>query len=424
VNAIHKILTHLHRSSFAKDTATLTLGTFLAQLLGMATMPFMSRLYSPADFGQLAVFAAVVVTTATAITLRYETAILLPKNERQSTDLILLSLTLTSCLGIILSIFALGAPDEIKTWLGIGSLGDWFPFAVLSGIGSSVIAVGANWLNRRRAYIQMSTQRLIQSIIAVGLGIGFGLGGNVAGLLIAQVVAVLVTCMIVIAQVWPLLRHWSPQAIAAIAREHIAAPKFLLPTALLDVVTMQLPVLLITAWFSSDSAGQFSMAWRILALPMSLIGGAVGLVFFQRFSKVWPDVPAARRLLLKTWKILALVGLLPTVVVMVFGELFFSFVLGEAWREAGVMAAVMAPMLLAMLVSSPTSTSYLVIGLQKYSLIFGLASLIYRPMSLYVGFLNKNIYLAIFLYSFFEIFQIFLYQFVVFRKLRVVGRVT
>lgn len=423
MNAIRAALARFHRSSFAKDTAILTMGTAVAQLLGIAAMPVMSRLYSPADFGQLAVFAAVVGITATAITLRYETTILLPKEESQSTDLTLLSLVLALCLGVMLSVLAWVAPEEIKAWLGISTLGDWFPLAVLAGIGSAVVAIGANWLNRQRAYMQMTKQRVIQSVVAVALGVGLGFGGNASGLVIAQIAALLVTSLIIMLQIRPLLRHWSSQATVAAARQHIAAPKFLLPTALLDVVTMQLPVLLITAWFSSDSAGQFSMAWRILALPMSLIGGAVGLVFYQRFSKVWPDVPAARRLLFKTWKILALAGLLPTVVVMVFGESIFSFVLGEAWREAGVMAAVMAPMLLAMLVSSPTSTSYLVIGLQKYSLIFGLASLVYRPLSLYLGFLNKNIYLALFLYSCFEIFQIFLYQFLAFRKLRVVGRV-
>ncbi len=418
MNVIRAVLAHFHRSSFAKDAAILTLGTFLAQLFGIAAMPVMSRLYSPADFGQLAVFAAVVGITATAVTLRYEATILLPREESQSTDLTLLSLALALCLGVMLSVLAWVAPEEIKVWLGINALGDWFPVAVLAGIGSAVVAIGANWLNRQRAYMQMTKQRVIQSFVAVALGVGLGLGGNAAGLVIAQIVALLVTSLTIMMQIRPLLRHWSSQAAVAVARQHRAAPKFLLPTALLDVVTMQLPVLLITAWFSSDSAGQFSMAWRILALPMSLIGGAVGLVFFQRFSKVWPDVPAARRLLFKTWKILTLAGLLPTMVVMVFGESIFTFVLGEAWREAGVMAAVMAPMLLAMLVSSPTSSSFLVLGLQKYSLYFGVAFITYRTGCLYFGVIKGNVFLGLAAWVLCELSAIIIYNIIVIRRMK------
>ena len=90
MNAIHFIIAKFNRNTFAKDTAILTFGTLVTQLLGIATIPIMSRLYSPADFGKLAIFAAVVLIVATVITLRYEMKILLPKVESQANDLIVL----------------------------------------------------------------------------------------------------------------------------------------------------------------------------------------------------------------------------------------------------------------------------------------------------------------------------------------------
>lgn len=418
MNAIRTARAYFHRSDFAKDTAILTLGTLLAQLVGIASMPVMSRLYSPADFGQLAVFMAVVGVTGIAVTLRYEATIMLPKEESQSTNLTLLSLALALCLGVMLSVLAWVAPDEIKVWLGIHALGNWLPVAVLTGIGSAIVATGANWFNRHRAYSQIVKQRVIQSFVAVAVAVTLGYSDNASGLVTAQITALLVTSLVVMLKIRPLLQHWSMKAVVAVAREHITGPKFLLPTALLDMVTMQLPVFLITAWFSSDSAGQFSMAWRILGLPMALIGGAVGQVFFQRFSQVWPDVPAAQELLFKTWKVLLFAGLPPTVVVMVFGESLFVFVLGDAWREAGVMAAVMAPMLLAMLISSPTSSTFIILGLQRYSFLFGIAVFIYRPICIYIGFKYNNIYTSLFLFSSIEIIQIYIFQRLALSKLK------
>jgi O-antigen/teichoic acid export membrane protein len=237
----------------------------------------------------------------------------------------------------------------------------------------------------------MTYLRITQSGVGAICGIALGVYGHATGLLMAQIISLLLLAAVVMFSLRGMCAHWSKPAMRNVAKKHSAAPKYLLPTALLDVITMQLPVLLITAWFSSEAAGQFSMAWKILALPMALIGGAIGQVFLQRFSQVWPDAQSARRLLFRTWKILALVGVLPTILVMVFGEQFFTWVLGNAWGGAGRMASVIAPMLLAILVSSPTSGIFLVLGLQKYSLFFGTAFIVYRTGCIYFGVLNNSV---------------------------------
>lgn len=95
--------TQMLQSQFAKDTAVLTLGTTAAQLLGIATMPVLARLYSPADFGVLAVFLAVSGIVAITITLRYEMHILLPKEENEAATLVFICLSSTLFLGVLLA---------------------------------------------------------------------------------------------------------------------------------------------------------------------------------------------------------------------------------------------------------------------------------------------------------------------------------
>lgn len=405
-------------SEFAKDTAVLTLGTTVAQLIAIAAMPIMSRLYTPTDFGVFAIFLAVSSIVATAITLRYETAILLPKEEGESVSLVLLSLALALALGLIVGITAWLLPEKIKAAIGVSALGGWLPIAVLAGVATAVVAIGTAWFNRHRAYIKMTQLRVTQSAVGAICGVALGIYGYTTGLLIAQIISLLIVAIVVMIGLRVMRIHWGQPSMHVAAKRHSAAPKYLLPTALLDVVTLQLPVLLITAWFSSEAAGQFSMAWKILALPMALMGGAVGQVFLQRFSQIWPDARSARWLLFRTWKILVLAGVLPTILVMVFGEQLFTWALGGAWSEAGGMAAVMAPMLLAILVSSPTSSTFLVLGMQKHSLFFGIAVLIYRPACLSIGLITGKLIHGILFFVIAEILQIFLYQYFVIKKLR------
>lgn len=412
-------IARIRGSEFAKDTAILTLGTAVAQLIAFAAMPVMSRLYTPADFGVLAIFLAVSSIVATAVTLRYETAILLPKEENESFFLVLLSSALTVFLGLIFGVAAWLLPEKLKLMLGISELGGWLLVAILAGMATAVVAIGSSWLNRQRAYVQLAKLRVTQSVIGVIFGVGLGIYGQSSGLLVAQVVTLLVMVLAVVAGLRPAPAHWNPRAIRDIAVKHDAVPKYLLPTALLDVVTMQLPVLLITAWFSSEAAGQFSMAWKILALPMTLIGAAVGQVFLPRFSQVWPDAQAARRLLFGTWKVLALVGVLPALLLMAFGEQLFGWVLGDAWRDAGNIAAVISPMLLAILISSPTSGILQVLGLQKYSLFFGIAFIVYRSGCIYWGVRNDSVLYGLAAWVICELVAISAYNLIALRKMRV-----
>lgn len=408
----------LPQNQFVRAVSILAGGTLTAQLLTIGATPILSRLYTPADFGLVALFAAVSGIMGTALTLRYETAILLPKEEGESVAIVLLSMTLALVLGGLVSIAAWLSPEDFKAMIGIAQLGVWLPITAFAATASAVVATGTMWLNRQRAYKKMAQLRITQSGVAILVAIVLGLTGLSTGLIVAQILALLVVITVIIVYIMPLLKQWEPHTLTTVARKHLSAPKFLLPTALLDVLTMQLPVLLITAWYSTEAAGQFSMAWRILALPITLIGGAIGQVFFQCFSQIWPNISAARKLLFKTWMVLGLIGLLPMVLLMAFGESIFLLVLGDAWRESGTIAALIAPMLFTMLISSPTSSTFLVLGLQKYSLIFGIAVLVYRPLCLGVGYLADNFYLGLMLFVATEIIQIIFYQSLVMRKLK------
>jgi O-antigen/teichoic acid export membrane protein len=355
------------------------MGTALAQLLAIVAMPVLSRLYSPGDFGALAVFMAVSSIVATAVTLRYETSILLPKKEQEAISLVLLSLALAMFLGMACGAIVWLLPAGIRATLGVSAVGGWLPVAVAAGIATAMVAIGTAWLNRQRAYLKIAQLRITQSALGALLGIGLGIYGYGAGLLAAQFVSLLVVAVIAIAGLVTMFTRWRKQDINDVARAQIAAPKYLLPTALLDVVTLQLPVLLITAWFSSEAAGQFSMAWKILALPMALVGAAVGQVFFERISAdIHSNIDLVRRRYVRVSLMLGGVAIFPALLVATYGEELFEFVLGQAWGASGKMAELLVISMSMYFVFSPTTSILLVLARQKVLLGFSVLQLAYR----------------------------------------------
>jgi len=62
-------------------------GTALAQIIGFALTPIISRLFTPADFGIFGSFSAIVGVVLAGITLDYSQAIMLPKEKNDALDL-------------------------------------------------------------------------------------------------------------------------------------------------------------------------------------------------------------------------------------------------------------------------------------------------------------------------------------------------
>ena len=81
---IDKITSKFTKGGYGHSVIVLTIGTAIAQIIMIVTTPILSRLYDPEDFGLLATFSAVSGITATIVTLRYETAILIPKKDEKS----------------------------------------------------------------------------------------------------------------------------------------------------------------------------------------------------------------------------------------------------------------------------------------------------------------------------------------------------
>lgn len=412
-----KLRSRITQSKAVKNVATLTLGTAIAQLLTVVASPVLSRLFTPAEFGALAVFVSVTAVIATFVTLRYEIMILIPKENGEAECLVHLCLFIVGCLGVIFFLTSLVIPKDIQDLLGIGGLSSWLPWACLIGVAVAITTTSIGWLNRKKLYKEIAIFRVLQSLLFVSIAILSGIGGFHDGLLFAQVSSVLILPILTI-RFLPPLSIKMVRTFFSVAKIYGRAPKYLLPTALLDVITMQLPIILIGAWYGSSEAGQFSLAWRVLVLPGLLVGAAVGQVFFQRFSSTWPDSRAAWILLTDAWKVLALIGLMPMLLLVITGEELFLIVFGSDWSESGKMAALLAPMLFASLLHSPTSTTAVVLGLQRQVLIISLLVLIYRPLSLYIGWKLENIYIGLAIYCATEIIQIVFFQLMVCRKIK------
>ena len=405
-------------SSFIKNISTLVIGTALVQVINIISLPILSRLYTPEDFGLFAIFLALSSIFSILISLRYDNAILIVKHDSESKILARLSFVLALILGLIIGLILWLISDLANSSLGIETSNKWLIFASMSAILIAVINLGSYWYNRQQDYQAINKIRISQSLVYTLLGISLGFSGIHFGLVLAHFISYAIMAIALIITLRWLTEDWNVHNFKTTGLKNKNFPMYLLPASLLDVATFHLPVILFTLWYSSEIAGQYSMASRVLALPSGFIGAAAGQVFLRKFAKIYEDTESSLKLIFNMWKGMALISVLPFSVIFLFGEELFVFFLGEAWELSGKIAIIIAPMLFIQLVSSPTSGIFQVLGLQRYNLYFSMLAFIYRPASLWIGFLSNNLTLGLVVLVFMEVAQMCLYHFVALKKLK------
>ena len=92
----------LKNSIYFKNVLTLVSGTSVAQLIPVLISPILTRLYSPEDFGLLALIVSISTIFGSLVSLKYELAIVLPKENKKALHITLVSLIFSFVFSVIL----------------------------------------------------------------------------------------------------------------------------------------------------------------------------------------------------------------------------------------------------------------------------------------------------------------------------------
>jgi O-antigen/teichoic acid export membrane protein len=164
-------------------------------------------------------------------------------------------------------------------------------------------------------------------------------------------------------------------------------PIFRTPQLLLNNLSTNLPIILLTALSGPASAGLYGLGARVLKLPAIVVSEAVSKVFEQKVAETANSGKSIYQLIFKTTIILSIVGILPFVLIIVIGPRLFSWVFGSEWFAAGQYARWLALWLFFSFINRPSVKAIPVLFIQKQYLIFEISSLILRIISMVIGFL-------------------------------------
>lgn len=351
-------------NSFVKHVLTLMKGTAIAQFLPILISPILTRIYTPEQFGVFAIYIAVISVLTPIISGRYELAIALPNDEKRALALFNLTFVINICITIFITLVIVTSGDQLTEILSLQDA-RWLyllPIGLfLTGILSSLTYLNNRWGRFNHLAQSKMSQSFVMAIAQ--LAIGFTKLGSL-GLVIGY-------CFGQIASIFSLNKQAeiakkisteaiNTKSILAVGKEYNEFPKYAMVTHSTEALSTNIPNLLLSKFFGTQYTGYYSLTTRTISLPLSLVGRSVGDVFLSTASKLYREQGECKDLYKRTFKVLALIPIIPFIIVFFFAEELFGFVFGDEWKVAGIYTKVLIPALYLQFISSPLSHMFVI----------------------------------------------------------------
>ncbi|WAI01188.1 lipopolysaccharide biosynthesis protein [Methanogenium organophilum] len=390
-------------SSFLKNTLKLVSGSVIAQTVGILLIPIVTRLYSPDDFGILQLFISITGILAAVSCFAYQLSIMLPKKDEDAANIVGLCIGLISVTSVISGFILIIFAEQVASLLNAPEIANYMVLIPVVVFLNGVFLVFNYWLSRHVRFGSVATARVANSLTGKVVQIGAGMGTPSAlGLIGGTIAGYSFGNLIMLKEIWKhseLFKQISWKAIRINAIRYKKFPIYTTWSTVANTMSLQIAPFMLSAFFTVAVVGQYSIANQAVHLPMGLIGGAVGQVFFQKASEQMNKTGNINGLVRDVYTRLISIGIFPILILIIIGEELFGFVFGANWITAGLYAKILAPWLLLVFIASPLSTLFSVLEKQGVGLSFNIAMLLSRVIVLYAGGMFGDPLIALVLYS-------------------------
>ena len=387
--SILDIIPILRNSAFVKNVFIVMSGTAVAQIIGFALTPIISRLYSPTDFGVFGSFNAVLAVFAAGVALDYPQALMLPKENKDAINLFFVSCLSTVLIASGVLIFAFITPNIFQVI--IPSSNGW----ILGLLVLAIIILGFNqathaWCVRAKKFKQTAASHLIRSLSTNGMQVALGWlrGGPIVlifSAILGNFLASLNLGRVVISDFKSHWREVNWTRMKQLVNEYRDFPMYSASMYVLNTLSTGLPVLLMAHYYGTAIAGFYAFGERVLHAPMSLITGSLRQVLFQRASEINNSGGRLLPLYIKTTLGLFALSIVPSAIVIGFAPRIFSWVFGAQWQTSGEFSQSLILWFAFSFCNLPSVLFAKIIRYQRYIFFWNLALFISRAVILSLG---------------------------------------
>jgi len=405
------------KSEFSRNVLTLMTGTTIAQAIPIAISPILTRLYTPEDFGVYSLYFGILSLFAVIATARYEIAIVLPKKDEDAINVLVLSVLISIILSFFIFIFIFLFKDYIINLINLQSVGNLLYLIPISLLFIGFYNTFSFWFNRKKKFKYLSIGRVIQTF-TIGLHqIIFGIFKINIGMVIGNIIGSIayVIYFILLLRKTKIYKLFKFVSIKNIIKQAIKYKDFPLINSIhvfSDVSKNSLTTIFISSFFGNYILGLYMLSFRILQLPLGIIGSSFGQVLYEKFNSCRDDRSLVLLESKKIIKKLFIIALPLFLIIFIVAPKLFFLIFGDKWSISGEYVRVMIPYLFINFLISPISQIPIIYNKQKDFFKLSLIGNTLFPLIFFLGGINglsiiNTLLIVSILYSIYEIYMLY-----------------
>lgn len=349
-----KILT----DQFIKSVLVLISGSFIGQIVNFISAPIMTRLFTVTDIGVFTYINSIASIFIPVICLRYENAIVLENNNSKVFALIKLCFLINLFFSIIIFLF-------LSFYFFNNEIFKYIFMIFLIVFISGTINILTAFNTREKNFNLLSKLSIYRPIVNFIFILIFGIfHSSFLGLLFAYILSLIAG---IFSQMKDLLREksklikFSRFELKSVGKKYLQFPKYSMPAIFFNNISYLSLNFFISHLYGMDVLGYYSLSYRVLGVPLTLISNNIGNVFYEKASKDYYSSGSFKIIFIRTFKLLFLLTLPITLVIYFISPWFCSVYFGENWYIAGEYIQLLSLLFGIRFIVSPLTSGILVL---------------------------------------------------------------
>lgn len=347
---LRKIAKKLHLSEAMKNVAKISSGTVLGQAISLITLPIFKALYGASIIGVWSVLNSIATIVTSFSDLGLSNAIMIEEDEKSMLRLYKVISTIAICISLVSSLLVGGYYFVFGNTLDINII-FMIIYLFLAIFTLQQTQICYSWLNRKGMYDILMKNPLINNGIFGLVGIAIGIIGSkilhidlliAYGYFVGWLIGQFVTLMH--------MKRFIPKSMFTFKKDDFVTVikmrkrfiEFQLPTNIISNVKNQLPVLLVKGLFGKEVVGYYSIANRILNVPITFLANAMGRVYFKTVSEMKRAGKSIGQFTYRNLTKAMKVAIIPMIGLIVLGDIIIKILFGADSAMAGNMLRIVS----------------------------------------------------------------------------------
>lgn len=341
----------------------------MAQVLPLLFTPILTRMYEPKFWGIYGTYVVITNITQQIACFRYDYAIIVADDDEEAGGAFVLSAVLAVLFSAAIALLMWPFIPQIAQRLDMtGGAENTLWMVPLTTVVCG-LTTALNYFNvRHEKYKVISASNIIRVSVMLAVQIvmgymGFGYWGMIVGQFLSYFFGNFRMMLTLKGRIHRSMLNLN--FLKKIARKNSAFPKYMLPSAMVNSVSVGMMGLFIPMQYGNVMNGFYSQINRLLGSPSLLISNAVSQVFLRGASADKHNGEKLSKTFSSVTKWLAILSVFPFGFLLLFGDPIIPLFLGPEWKPVPQYVKYLIPLFMVRFVVNPVTNSAIALGRQK-----------------------------------------------------------